>query len=132
MIGRHQKWLDRALKAAYNAEGPQWFLGACVVKSNRVLSVGWNRDQNDPALLDVTDIRKGKASTHAEVDAIRHAGDPKGATIYVARFTRSGAVSCARPCRHCIQTIIQSGIKSVFWTDYHGQIGQIKVREIVR
>lgn len=127
MIGRHQKWLDRALKAAYNGEGPQWFLGACVVKSNRVLSVGWNRDQNDPAHLDMVDIKRGKASTHAEVDAIRHAGDPKGATIYVARFTRSGSVSCARPCRHCLSQIELAGIRAVWWTDYNGKIGSIRL-----
>lgn len=127
MHGRHSRWIERALKAAYNGEGPQWFLGACVVKSNRVLSVGWNRDQNDPANLNVNDIRRGKASTHAEIDAIRHAGDPRGATIYVARFTRSGAVSCARPCRHCLMNIADAGIKSVWWTDYDGRIGTIRL-----
>lgn len=125
--GRHDRWIALAIKAAYNSECPQWNLGACVVKSNRVLSLGWNRDQNDPAFLDSADIKRGKASTHAEMDAIRHTGDPKGATIYVARIARSGGVTCARPCAHCLRQIELSGIRSVWWTDYHGKIGNIKL-----
>lgn len=127
MYGRHSRWIERAVKAAYDSESPQWNLGACVVKSNRVLSVGWNKDQNDPAFLDLKDIQKGKASTHAEIDAIRHCGDPKGATIYVARIARSGGVTCARPCANCLRVISSVGIKSIWWTDYEGRIGSIKL-----
>lgn len=124
---RHQKWLDRAIKASTNSAGPQWFLGSCIVKSNRVLSVGWNRDQNDPAHLDMIDIKKGKASTHAEIDAIRHCGDSKGATIYVARTIRSGGIGLAHPCPNCLTQIELAGIRCVWFTDYNGKIGSIKL-----
>jgi deoxycytidylate deaminase len=127
MNGRHKRWIDRAILAANNSEHPQWWLGACVVKSGRVLSVGWNRDQNDPAYLDLVDIQKGKASTHAEIDALRHAGDPRGSTIYVGRITRSGYIACARPCRNCLKHIAQAGVKSVWWTDYDGKFGNIRL-----
>ena len=128
LLGRHQKWINKAITvAATKAEGPQWFLGAVIVKSNRVLSVGWNRDQNDPANLDMVDIKRGKASTHAEIDAIAHCGDTHGATIYVGRILRSGGVGPARPCSHCLTNIETSGIKSVWWTDYNGKYGNIKL-----
>ena len=125
--GRHSRWLDRAVRAASNSEHPEWRLGACVVKSNRVLGVGWNRDQNDPFYLELADIRKGKASTHAEVAAIRNSGDTQGATLYVARIDRSGSLRCSRPCENCLGRIIDAGIKAIWWTDYHGTVGSIKL-----
>ena len=128
MSGRHSRWLQRATNiAATKAEGPQWFLGAVIVKSNRVLSIGWNRDQNDPAKLEMVDIKRGKASTHAEIDALHHCGDAEGSVIYVGRVLRSGAVGPARPCAHCLTNIESAGIRAVWWTDYNGKIGSIKL-----
>jgi deoxycytidylate deaminase len=124
---RHDRWLDLAIKAALNSTYPQWRLGACLVRGGSVLSIGWNSIQNDPALIDEADIRRGLASTHAEIDAINHAADPRGATLYVARITPGGSIGRARPCLNCLTNIRKSDIKSVWWTEALGLKGNIKL-----
>lgn len=90
--------------------------GAVVVKSGNVIGVGVNTYRMpfmNPALY--TDSIDG-ISTHAEVAAIKAAGDCRGATIYVARVRSSGRDGLSAPCDDCQKAISKAGIKKVVYT----------------
>ena len=109
------KYLNAAIEEAMNSEHPQWRVGAVVVRSGRVLGRGYNRYRNSPSI-----VGKGDISYHAEEVAIRRAGSTAGATIYVARMTRSGYTSIAKPCESCQSLLIEAGIQTAVWTDLKG------------
>lgn len=100
-------------------------VGAVIMKGSRVLSTGFNS------------IRYSKVSkqptSHAEAAAIckllkdGRLADLCGSDLYVTRFTKSGSVSCARPCSSCEQLIRSVGIRKVFYTDFDGQTKEMKV-----
>lgn len=57
-----------------------------------------------------------RVSLHAEMDALKRCGNPKGAVIYVARIGRSNDVALAKPCNACQKALIAAGIKRVYFT----------------
>ena len=59
-------------------------------------------------------------SYHAEEVAIRRAGNVEGATIYVARVTRSGDLGIAKPCLRCSEMLITEGVSTVVWSTPSG------------
>jgi len=89
--------------------------GAVIVKGGRVLSTGVNKERNHPTRVSSEHI-KTHCSVHAEVDAIKRAGDVRGATIYVARINKRGQERNSRPCPLCYKEIINSGIKKIIYT----------------
>lgn len=109
------KWLTYALDESSNASHSQWRVGAILVRSGRVLSVGVNRYRNSPSKVDLDGV-----SYHAEEVALRRAGSADGATIYVARMTRSGKIGLARPCRRCQATLLEHGVQYAIWTEPTG------------
>lgn len=97
--------------------------GAVIVKGGRVLSTGWNKNRNHPAIVSPEHI-KTECSYHAEEVAIREAGEDnvKGAVIYVARVSKNGADRDSKPCPKCAALIRQAGIKRVVFTMEAGEI----------
>lgn len=90
--------------------------GAVVVKGGRVLGTGWNKDRNNPTIIDPDRI-KHDCSYHAEEVAIREAGENlKGAVIYVARINKQGKDRDSKPCIKCSGLIKEAGIKRVIYT----------------
>ena len=90
--------MRRALELAEHGRGhvePNPLVGAVLVRDGRVLGEGWHRKFGGP---------------HAEVEAIRSAGDCRGATLYVT----------LEPCCHhgktppCTDAILTAGIGRVF------------------
>jgi tRNA(Arg) A34 adenosine deaminase TadA len=118
------KYINAAIEEAMNSEHPQWKVGAVVVRSGRVLGRGNNRYRNNPAIVEKNDV-----SYHAEEVAIRRAGSTQGATIYVARITRSGYVSIAKPCETCQTLLEEAGIQTAVWTD-NGGIAKARVNKL--
>lgn len=115
------KYLNAAIEEAMNSEHPQWKVGAIIVRSGRVLARGCNKYRNDPAIVGKDDV-----SYHAEEVALRRAGSTAGATIYVARITRSGYTSIAKPCDGCQTLLEEAGIQTAVWTDLTG-IGKARI-----
>lgn len=94
--------------------------GAVVVKSGRVLGTGFNRDRNNPRIVNPNRI-KMDCSFHAEEMAIKDAGENlKGAKIYVARINRHGHDRDSRPCPRCFLLIKSVGIKKIVYTSEKG------------
>lgn len=91
--------------------------GAVIVKGGSVISTGINKFKNHPSvIMDVQKIHE-VCHTHAEIDALRKAGNVKGATIYVARINKQGKTRMSRPCNNCYSAIIQAGINKIVYTD---------------
>lgn len=95
------------------------------MKGSRVLSTGFNRIRYN---------RFSKRPTaHAEASAITNLlrqsrlDDLCNSDIYVTRFTKSGTVSCAKPCVHCFNLIQAVGIRKIFYTDFDGKVQEVKV-----
>lgn len=90
--------------------------GAVVVKSGRVIGIGYNKRRNNPDSVSPEHI-KTHCSTHAEIDAIRDAGwKVKGAVLYVARVNSSGKDRNSKPCERCEVVIEETQIKKVIYT----------------
>ena len=87
--------------------------GAVIVRGGSVLSLGINKFKNNPQFI----LDYDECSTHAEIDAIRRAGDCKGATIYVARVNKQSQTRLSRPCNRCYTAIKTAGIKKIVFTD---------------
>lgn len=74
--------------------------GAVVTKSGRVLAVSPNVFRNDPRYVDWK-----LCSIHAEWAAMKKAGFPKRATLYVARTNAKGEPRLSKPCEGCASFI---------------------------
>jgi deoxycytidylate deaminase len=114
-----------AEKTALKSPFVQHRLGAVVVKGGRVLSTGYNEVRYTKEL--------DKPTLHAEQAAIlkllkqRRLSDLVGATLYVTRFTRGGAIGCSRPCPSCTNLIRSVGITNVHYTLDNGGTSQLKL-----
>jgi tRNA(Arg) A34 adenosine deaminase TadA len=117
------RWLAVATAQASNALHDKWRVGAVIVGGGRVLGVGFNRYRNDPSQVELNGV-----SYHAEQVAIRRAGDVRGATIYVARITKSGYIGMAKPCPNCQELLMENGIHRAVWTETDGW-GKSRLRE---
>lgn len=113
------RWLNRAITQAEQAPHEQWRVGAVLVKGGSLLSVGFNRYRNDPSQVELSGV-----SYHAEAVAIRKAGYVEGATLYVARVTRSGDLGSAKPCARCQSLLEKHGVHTVVWTTPDGLLKQ--------
>jgi len=110
---RDQRWLERAAKVAALAEG-RWRVGCVLVRSGRVLAASANSVRNDPAVCGALPWR---SSEHAEMGALRLAGDAAGATAYVARLGSDGKWRHAQPCRRCQYWFDALSIHAVWTSD---------------
>jgi cytidine deaminase len=119
------RWLNHAVQHASVAPHDKWRVGAVLVRRGRVLSTGVNRYRNHPAQVSLEGV-----SYHAEEVAIRKAGDAEGATIYVARITKSGLIGKAMPCERCRLMLSEHGVHTAVWTEVDGW-GRSRIRELV-
>lgn len=126
VLTRSQRsYLSRAMKMAHRSRVVQRH-GAIVVKGGSILSMGFNRYSNDPKLFPVNHFSSDKLnhedrtsiSVHAELAALRKLTPEqlRGATVYVARVTPSGAVGSSEPCPACALELKRVGIKKVIFT----------------
>lgn len=111
--GRDARWLERARRIAVTVDG-RWKVGCILVRGGRVLAAAANSQRNHPAVLG-TEL--WHTSVHAEVAALRLAGEAAGATAYVARVGRDGAVKHAQPCLRCQTTLDEAGVRAVWTSD---------------
>lgn len=119
------RWLRNALLQADQAPHNRWRVGAVLVRRGCVLATGYNRYRNNPSQVDIGDV-----SYHAEEVALRRAGDAEGATIYVARITRSGELGIAKPCARCSADLADAGVANVVWTTPYG-LEKARVRDLL-
>ena len=96
---------------------PKWSLGATIVRSGNVLSVGQSKLNSDPGLCDFDQIGiRERVSVHAEEAALRRCANAHRATLYVARIGRNGKVALAKPCKRCRKLLSENDIRRVYYT----------------
>jgi len=94
-------------------------MAAIIVKGGVPISFGCNKDGY-----------RGR-SLHAEANALNQLrwqkNGAEGADIYVYRFLANGNYGIAKPCENCMEQIISSGIRRVYYSDYEGIMKIIKI-----
>lgn len=94
--------------------------GAVVVRGGSVIATGVNRHRNHPLVLSTLDDARTQASTHAEINALKHIDIYRpvtnGAVIYIARVNKQGKPMMSRPCNQCFISLMEYGIKEVVYT----------------
>ena len=126
---RIPKHLQRAIRHAWENETyPKFRMAAVVVKGGSVLACGHNKLNTDPALVADSDRSLHKVAVHAEADALKQCGNPKGSTVYVARIGRNGKVGMARPCCRCQTQLINAGVTRAVYTISENEYGVLNLR----
>lgn len=104
--------------SAMRSKDPNTQVGACIVKNNRIMSIGYNGTPNGFEDKFFPWGREGQTLNtkypfvcHAEMNAISNfegiKKDLEGAKLYVTLF----------PCNECAKLVIQTGIKEVIYLE---------------
>lgn len=115
LLGRDRRWIQRAVGVAFTSNH-HFPLGALAVTGGSLIAKETNRYRNTPRLVEWE-----HCSVHAEAALTRHAIG--GSIVYVARTTATGVPAMARPCKACLSTLTDAGVRRVVWTvdeDYAG------------
>ena len=121
-ISWDEYFMGIAKLSSLRSKDPKTQVGCCIVKDNKILSIGyngmpnncsddkfpWNREDADPLNIKYLYV------VHAELNAIlNYKGESlEGSTIYVTLF----------PCNECTKAIIQSGIKNIVYLEERDSI----------
>lgn len=105
----------------------KYYFGCVIYKSNRVMSVGINKDNSAPKQW--TKQTRPNMSLHAEIDALLNLTKDqcKNAVMYVYGKTRKRS-NCfvSKPCDSCLLAIDKMGIKRVVYMS-KGELQEIKL-----
>lgn len=110
----NEYFINIAEISAQRSKDPKTQVGACIVRDNKILSVGYNgfpngiSDDKFPWNSEGTSLEKIKDAyvVHAELNAILNGNfDLKDSILYTTLF----------PCNECAKAIIQVGIKKIFY-----------------
>ncbi len=120
--------IEAAIRLAeQNDRYPKWKLATIITKGGSVISTGLSSYRNSPKHNE----GDGKnCSEHSEIAALRKISpekDLKGAVAYVARISRGGFVSIAKPCEACEAALRDAGIKRVHYTENETTIRRMKL-----
>lgn len=101
-----------AKKMSHKSDHADYRIGAVVVKKNKILGLGYNRNKTH------TKSPHKYRHLHAEIDAMLGISidDLRNAEIYVWRQTKNGVPALAKPCLSCMQAIKISRLKMVHYT----------------
>ena len=89
--------------------------GAIVVKSGRVLGRGFNKSRNHPRMIEAGQHAM-ECGYHAEIVAMKDAGNVEGAVIFVARINKKGEDLLSKPCSRCQEVLTKKKVKNVIYT----------------
>ena len=112
-ISWEELFMNMAVLTSMRSPDPKTKVGACIVKNNYIVSVGYNGfpkgvDSDAFPLTDNEDFEKSKHAyiIHAELNAILNAKtNLEGCVLYVTLF----------PCNECAKIIAQTGIKEIIY-----------------
>lgn len=103
-------------------------IGAAIVKGNYVVSKGYNKNKSH-TIQHRNNINSkyktvGLAFIHAEIDALigSRYSDLTGCEMFIYRQYMDESIANSRPCRSCMISIRESGIKHIYYTSplgYH-------------
>ncbi|MDH5711373.1 MAG: tRNA adenosine(34) deaminase TadA [Gammaproteobacteria bacterium] len=106
-----EDWMRRALELAKNAESlGEVPVGAVIVRDNELVAEGWNQP-----------IRSNDASAHAEIMAMRAAGEVLGNY----RLVDTELFVTLEPCSMCVGALIHARIKRVVFAASEPRTGAL-------
>ena len=118
------RYLRVAESASYLSDYPRVHIGACLVKRNDIVSIGFNKVRTHPEQLKYNrhfPYTPKLPRIHAEIDAIIKAGDEsEGSTLYVFRRGLDDLQRNCKPCASCSEKIADAGVKRVVYTTEDG------------
>lgn len=99
---------------------------AAVVRGNRIISLGYNRDITSP-FQKLFGKNEDAVFVHAEIDAIKQAlrnvtdqsyltADLKGYDLYVVRLMANDSLGSSKPCLGCQKAIVHFGFSNIYWS----------------
>lgn len=106
---------------------------AILVKKNKIVKVGWNKNRTHPKTKEFPYISsrnkysRVNVGIHAELDVIMKSGkdDLSDHELIVLRVDGTGKLNNSRPCRGCCGVIEQFGLKNVYYSDSFGGISKL-------
>jgi deoxycytidylate deaminase len=105
---KQDRFLQMAMGVALESEC-KFRHGAIVVKHGHILGSSPNVQKNDTMYFD-----HKHSQIHAEIAAMKKAGWPTKATIYVARVNGHGEARLSKPCANCQEVLDNHRIKVVY------------------
>lgn len=108
-VSKNERFLTMAMGVAL-ASQCKFRHGAVVVKHGKVLGGSPNLSKNNPRYVDPKHCQ-----IHAEVAALKKAGWPVRATVYVARINGQNQARLSKPCSAC-QKVLDAHKAKVIWT----------------
>lgn len=101
-----------AVKEAKKARHKQHRLGAVLMRGGKPIAASHNF-----------------AHVHAEHATLNRAwrSDTEGCTLFVARVRKDGSLGMAKPCKLCMERLVEAGIKKVTYSNKDGQLETIKL-----
>ncbi|VWL84817.1 deoxycytidylate deaminase [Oceanivirga miroungae] len=129
-ISWEEYFMGVAFLSAQRSKDPTTQVGACIVKDNKVIGMGYNgfpkgSDDDFMSWEREGDILNTKYPyvVHAELNAILNSiKSLDNSTIYVTHF----------PCNECSKAIIQSGISEIiYFSDKHKGSDSTKASELI-
>jgi deoxycytidylate deaminase len=115
------RYLNLAIKVARQGIHKRYRVGAVLVLSQNVISVGANSFKTHPKM--------GFRTLHAEISAligVRYK-NINHSSIYVARLNSQGIVGMAKPCTTCQTILKEYGVHEVYYTNRDGKLEKIKL-----
>lgn len=123
--------LKKAIVAAQSSTYYPYKVGAVIFKANKIIADGENGIRFCQRIA--KKFKKFENSLHAEQNAIIKAMNRgrnlSGYSMLVIRLNGSGNLSLGRPCEMCMNFIKFVGIKTIYYSDAHGQIIKEKIRK---
>jgi deoxycytidylate deaminase len=125
-----KKFLDLAATLSFSSN-KQERIGAVIVNRKRIVSWGISLRKTHPMQGRYNKIRFANntgepgidiAHIHAEMDALNRSKskDLKGHTMYIYRESMEGDLCMCRPCKGCMQALMDRGIKKIVYTTPNG------------
>lgn len=104
-------YIKMAIKEAAKARHHHQ-LAAVLVRGGKIISIAHNHSH-----------------VHAEHAALNRAwrSGTEGATMFVIRVKRSGMIGLAKPCKMCVDRMMQAGVRKVVYTDNEGNFQTMKL-----
>lgn len=123
----NEKFFDKAICAAEMSDSSKQ-VGAILLKNNKIISIGVNKDKKTHPLQASLAERVGlreKIYLHAEISALVKA-KKECDTIVVARVNPQGKLRMAKPCPICEMALKQAGITNIYYSTDDGFLHEIQ------
>ena len=123
-------YFRQAVRIAENSDHNQK-MGACILKKNKVISVGCNQRYKTHPFIRRFDPHKTIHAEMAAIFSIKDKSKLQGATMVVYRKKYGDIPGLARPCSICQDIMRFFGITNMIYTTNEGTIEEESLSQLV-